>query len=424
MMKNNVLLCLVAAFACGPGALVHGEPARESFGVDFGNASSATQEGLTNASFTATRAGAANTFVNVLLSRNGAASSSSIMAGNLFGNAVYLSVSAKASVGNFNNLLSSNTLWTWQENSASRGTHATATPDSPSAFDFPNHCEAFNTSGRLSANGTPEATATARVSLSGLLPGKEYTVSFFMGSNKPQYQSISLVSGELKEVNALQTSSGTLNDGAIWTGAANTAEGDIYMAVEWKAYADASGVLEFDVTKKADASASGRMELNALTVMTDDSPAPPAPEPRPVSVLHNRALTSLPSAVALPVPADTWSSSREMTCELWIKPEENASSGRILSLGNVSFSLNRGKLQLSFPGEGRETVLEASGDAFAAGAWHHVAVSLDAEHARLYVDGTAVGALPGAPFLAAAEKAWNGVVLEAEFRGARDEVRF
>ncbi len=117
------------------------------------------------------------------------------------------------------------------------------------------------------------------------------------------------------------------------------------------------------------------MELNALTVMTDDSPAPPAPEPRPVSVLHNRALTSLPAAVALPVPADTWSSSREMTCELWIKPEGDSSSGRILSLGNISLSLNRGKLQLSFPGQEGETVLEASGDAFAAGSWHHVAVS-------------------------------------------------
>lgn len=423
MLRNNILLSLIAAFACGLGALVHGESARESFGVDFGNASSTTQEGWTNASFTATRAGAANTFVNVPLSRNGAASSSSIMAGSLFGNAVYLSVSAKASVGNFNNLLSSNTLWTWQENSASRGTHAAATPDSPSAFDFPNHCEAFNTSGRLSANGTPGATATARVSLSGLLPGKEYTVSFFMGSNKPQYQSVSLVSGELKEVNALQTSSGTLN-GATWTGAVNTAEGDIYMAVEWKACADTSGVLEFDVTKKANASASGRMELNALTVMTDGSPAPPAPEPRPVSVLNNRALTSLPAAVALPVPADTWSSSREMTCELWIKPEGDSSSGRILSLGNISLSLNRGKLQLSFPGQEGETVLEASGDVFAAGSWHHVAVSLDAENARLYVDGAAAGSLPGAPFLAAAEKAWNGVVLDAEFRGARDEVRF
>lgn len=53
-----------------------------------------------------------------------------------------------------------------------------------------------------------------------------------------------------------------------------------------------------------------------------------------------------------------------------------------------------------------------------------MAVSLDSENARLYVDGAAAGSLPGAPFLAAAEKAWNGVVLEAEFRGARDEVRF
>ena len=110
------------------GALVHGESAGESFGVDFGNASSTTQRGWTNVSFTATRAGAANTFVNVPLSRNGAASSSSIMAGSLFGNAVYLSISAKANVGNPNNLLSSNTLWTWQGKLGqpwnSRGGHA------------------------------------------------------------------------------------------------------------------------------------------------------------------------------------------------------------------------------------------------------------------------------------------------------------
>ncbi len=210
MMKNNVLLSLIAGVCMRAGALVHGESARESFGVDFGNASSTTQEGMDQCVLYGNQGRAANTFVNVPLSRNGAASSSSIMAGSLFGNAVYLSISAKANVGNFNNLLSSNTLWTWQENSASRGTHAAATPDSPSAFDFSQSLQAFNASGRLSANGTPEATATARVSLSGLLPGKEYAVSFFMGSNKPQYQSVSLVSGELKEVNALQTSSGTL----------------------------------------------------------------------------------------------------------------------------------------------------------------------------------------------------------------------
>lgn len=77
------------------------------------------------------------------------------------------------------------------------------------------------------------------------------------------------------------------------------------MAVEWTAAADEAGTLVFDVVKEGSSAGTGTLNLNALTVRTDDT-GPSAPEPKPVSVLHNRALTVLSSPVALPVPADAW----------------------------------------------------------------------------------------------------------------------
>lgn len=424
MKKKSFLILLWGMVVFALGTPVRGGETVESFGVDFGNPSSTVQEGWTNIAFTSTGAAGANTFVKIPLRRNGAGSSTfPVSAGVLFGKTVSLAVSAKSSVGNFNNLLSSNTLWTWQEGGFSRGTHASATPDSPSVFTFPNHCETFNTSGRLSSNGTPGASATARVSLSGLLPGKEYTVSFFLGSNALQYESVALVSGENVEVKALGTSAGSLN-ALTWTGAANAKSGDLYMAVEWKACADASGVLEFDIAKKAHASASGRLELNSMTVSTDDSEAPPVPEPRPASVVHNRALVALPSSVALPVPVDAWARTGEMTCELWIKPDEDASSGAILSLGGAVLSLNGGRLHLDSGNAEAPVSVEASGQPLAAGTWRHVAVSLGTENVSLYVDGTLAGTAPAAPYLASMKNGWAGLLLAAQFKGARDELRF
>ena len=112
------------------------------------------------------------------------------------------------------------------------------------------------------------------------------------------------------------------------------------------------------------------------------SPAPPAPEPKPVSVLHNRALTVLSSPVALPVPADAWTGTGEMTCELWVRPDGDAASGAILSLGASTLSLNGGRLHLESGNAETPASVEASGQPFAAGTWHHVAVALGTENVR------------------------------------------
>ena len=116
-----------------------------------------------------------------------------------------------------------------------------------------------------------------------------------------------------------------------------------------------------------------------------------------ISVLHNRALTVLSSPVALPVPADAWTGTGEMTCELWVRPDGDAASGAILSLGASTLSLNGGRLHLESGNAETPASVEASGQPFAAGTWHHVAVALGTENVSLYVDGTLAGTAPAAP---------------------------
>ena len=421
MKKKSLFGVLVAVALSALGNPGQGAGTVESFGVDFGNAASAAQPGWTNMGVVTTTP--SSTLKSVPLRRNNLeASSSPVLAGTLFGRSVYLAVTAKseASVGNmcYNNANS-----TWREKGETRGGQPGGVLQAESAFSFPNHGEALNTSLQLFTNGMAVRAGTVRVSLSGLAPGKEYAVSFFLGSGKPAYQSVSLVSGAHVDVKALQTSTGSRTEDT-WKGGVNTADADTYMAVEWTAAADEAGTLVFDVVKEGSSAGTGTLNLNALTVRTDDTPAPPAPEPKPVSVLHNRALTVLSSPVALPVPADAWTGTGEMTCELWVRPDGDAASGAILSLGASTLSLNGGRLHLESGNAETPASVEASGQPFAAGTWHHVAVALGTENVSLYVDGTLAGTAPAAPYLASMKNGWTGLVLAAQFKGARDELRF
>lgn len=413
VLKRYVFCWLLC---CGVFSPSWGSVVVDGCGMDFGNNSSVSSSGWTNIGVRAVDAGSTDTFVNVPLIRNGGlASSAPVKAGCLLGQAVYLSVSAKSSASNFKNLLVTNTLWVWQEGGFSRGTHTGATPESPSVFNFPNYCEAFNTSLRLAANGIKNASATVRLSFSGLLPGKEYTVSFFLGSNEPAYQSIVLVRGDSGAVVPLQTSAGVLS-GSVWNGAKNTSSQDVYMAVAWRARASAEGVLEFDVVKNAHVNASGRLELSAVTMTADEVPVI---DPKPVSAIHNKALLTLPSSVVLPVSATAWRHNGVLTCELWVKPEGASSSGDILSLGGVLLSLKEGILQLKAGG----LVLEAPKTVFGAGVWHHIAAVFGETNASLYVDGVLEQSMPKEGFLKEMIEGWNGLVLESSFSGARDELR-
>lgn len=161
---------LLTAFFAG-GVCVLQAAETSGFGIDLGNGSGTAQEGWTNVTIPATASGGANTFVAVPLIRNGAASSSSsVVVGSLFGRLVSLTVSARCSSGGSYTLAESNTRYTWYEGGKHR--HNGTNADAPSSFEFPNGCEAFNTSMRLSANGMPSASAAARLSFSGFQAGK------------------------------------------------------------------------------------------------------------------------------------------------------------------------------------------------------------------------------------------------------------
>ena len=62
----------------------------------------------------------------------------------------------------------------------------------------------------------------------------------------------------------------------------------------------------------------------------------------------------------------------------------DAASGAILSLGASTLSLNGGRLHLESGNAETPASVEASGQPFAAGTWHHVAVALGTENVSLY----------------------------------------
>ena len=68
--------------------------------------------------------------------------------------------------------------------------------------------------------------------------------------------------------------------------------------------------------------------------------------------------------------------------------------------------------------------MKAAGKELAAGEWHHVAVSVGEEVISLYVDGGLAVSSPRSPYLQAMKSGWKGIVLEAGFKGALDELRF
>ena len=216
---------------------------------------------------------------------------------------------------------------------------------------------------------------------------------------------MTLVSGTLVDVRGLQSSMGSLS-GNQFSGLSNSSEQDAYLAVEWRACADEQGRLVFDVTKEADSSASGRMELNAVTGSVRTISAPGSGS-RPVSVLHNKALIFLPSSLALPVPSSTWAAEGQLTCEFWVRPNDDAVTGKIISLGNASVSLEHGCLALSVPDGDSVASVKAAGKELAAGEWHHVAVSVGEEVISLYVDGGLAVSSPRSPYLQAMKSGWK-----------------
>ena len=93
-----------------------------------------------------------------------------------------------------------------------------------------------------------------------------------------------------------------------------------------------------------------------------------------------------PARVDLPLPGTEPVSYTHLTCELWVRPDGDAASGAILSLGASTLSLNGGRLHLESGNAETPASVEASGQPFAAGTWHHVAVALGTENVSLYVD--------------------------------------
>lgn len=164
MKKKSLFGVLVAVALSVLGNPGQGAGTVESFGVDFGNAASAAQPGWTNMGVVTTTP--SSTLKSVPLRRNNLeASSSPVLAGTLFGRSVYLAVTAKseASVGNmcYNNANS-----TWREKGETRGGQPGGVLQAESAFSFPNHGEALNTSLQLFTNGMAVRAGTVRVSLS------------------------------------------------------------------------------------------------------------------------------------------------------------------------------------------------------------------------------------------------------------------
>lgn len=416
---------LFSLFAAAFLASLAGGASTESLSVDLGNDSAFPAEaGWVNMTVQPVNAGAANQHVAVPLKKNGGeASSSPVAFGSLFGRTVRLKMTAASSVGNFSNLVSGGLHnWMWKENGKYHTNKDSAVAGATSQFNLPNNCEAFTTSIRVLSNGQSNQSATGRLIFSGLAPGKAYTVTLYLGTESTTAEAVTLVSGTSVGVRPLGTSQGTLS-GTTFTGAANTTTDDMYLVVEWTAQADLSGELVFDVLKRGQAGSKGHIDINALTIATDDTPAPVLPDPKPVASIHNKALTVLPAPVTLPVPLTTWNDGGTMTCELWVRPDEDAANGTILSLGSLDLRLKDGRLCLD--DETGTLALTATVTNFEAGAWHHVAVSLGSSNIKLFIDGAeAASSEDSAAFAAAMRTGWEGLELAAGFAGARDEIRF
>ncbi len=419
-MTQRFLPLLLAGVFC-----LTAHAAEQSCGMDFGNDSAFPADtGWTNIGVPSATIGSANTLKAIPLKKNGGdATTSPIAVGSLFGRTVSLTLQAKASVATSNTTVTGGTnTWLWRENGKFHTNASGIVAGASSQFALPNNCEAFTTSSRLTCNGQAAATGAQRLAFAGLAPGKVYTVTIYIGTDKPAYEAVSLVSGVSRSVSALGTSQGSAS-GSTFTGQVNASDTDAYLAVEWAAEADASGALVFDVQKLGNSAAKGYVDINAVTIATDDTPAPVLPDPRPIASIHNKALISLPVDVALPVPATEWSDGGTLTCELWIRPSDDAATCPILSLGSLSLQLKDGRLRLE--GATGSPSLAASSTTFQAGVWHHVAVSLGTSSVKLLIDGTeAASDSSPAAFAEAMRDGWEGIVLASEFRGSRDEIRF
>ncbi len=134
---------------------------------------------------------------------------------------------------------------------------------------------------------------------------------------------------------------------------------------------------------------------------------------------QNRALGALSESVILPVPASAWKAAGTLTCELWVGPDGGNTSATILRLGKAELVLSGGVLGLKTP----ELAFDGEHAAFAAGSWHHVAVSLSGNTLELFVDNASAGKLEDPALSAALIENWRGVELAGNFPGRRDELR-
>ena len=139
----------------------------------------------------------------------------------------------------------------------------------------------------------------------------------------------------------------------------------------------------------------------------------------PAYGLANSALGSLSADVILPVPASAWKAAGELSCELWVSPDSGHASATILRLGKAELGLAGGVLCLKTS----EQTLAGEHTAFAAGSWHHVAVSLSGGAIELFVDNVSAGKFEDPALAAALLDNWRGVELAGNFPGRRDELR-
>lgn len=137
------------------------------------------------------------------------------------------------------------------------------------------------------------------------------------------------------------------------------------------------------------------------------------------AVEQNQALGSLSADVILPVPASAWKAAGELSCELWVSPDSGNASATILRLGKAELGLAGGVLCLKTS----EQTLAGEHTAFAAGSWHHVAVSLSGGAIELFVDNVSAGKFEDPALAATLLDNWRGVELAGNFPGRRDELR-
>jgi hypothetical protein len=127
----------------------------------------------------------------------------------------------------------------------------------------------------------------------------------------------------------------------------------------------------------------------------------------------------------------------ELTVALWVRHDAAGNWARIFDFGGtednfmyLTPSTHEGKLQLSMYRQGAEKVVVSATTIPPDGTWHHLAVTVNATAARVFVDGSGVGNVdePLTPAkLGPTNEHWLGKsrfsATDPYFKGAVDEVR-